>query len=144
MAAQAQMVASTRSGYLRKLHELIGHDPRDHNWSWANEWSELVIQTHLPTSGASGTDITSRNHINILSSDVVLALPGGPGTLSEVELAVIYQTPCLACLGQAEGGATIDGRSSEAELGVPLARSVEEVDAFLQRHLGGRLLDQSL
>ena len=111
---------------------------------YPNEWSELVIQTHLPTSGASGTDITSRNHINILSSDVVLALPGGPGTLSEVELAVIYQTPCLACLGQAEGGATIDSRSSEAELGVPLARSVEEVDAFLQRHLGGRLLDQSL
>ena len=35
-------------------------------------------------------------------------------------------------------------RSSEAELGVPLARSVAEVDAFLQRHLGGRLLDQSL
>ena len=38
----------------------------------------------------------------------------------------------------------VSSRSSEAELGVPLARSVAEVDAFLQRHLGGRLLDQSL
>ena len=29
----------------------------------------------------------SRNHVNVLSSDVVVALPGGPGTLSELRLA---------------------------------------------------------
>ncbi len=32
----------------------------------------------------------SRNHINVLSSDVVIALPGGPGTAGEVQLALRY------------------------------------------------------
>jgi len=33
-------------------------------------------------------DMNSRNHINILSSDVVIALPGSKGTYSEVMLAI--------------------------------------------------------
>jgi hypothetical protein len=39
---------------------------------YPNDYAELVIQTHLSTSGASGTALNSRNHINILSSDVVV------------------------------------------------------------------------
>ena len=38
----------------------------------------------------------SRNHINVLSADAILALPGGSGTASEVELAVRYGKPVIA------------------------------------------------
>jgi predicted Rossmann-fold nucleotide-binding protein len=37
----------------------------------------------------------SRNHINALSGDVLIALPGGAGTVSEVMLAVRYGKPIV-------------------------------------------------
>ena len=39
-----------------------------------NRFVELPIRTHLHLSGAQGTELASRNHINVLSSDVVIAL----------------------------------------------------------------------
>ena len=106
---------------------------------YPNQWAEIVIQTHLSTSGAAGTEISSRNHINILSSDAVVALPGGPGTLSEVQLAVAYGKPCIAFLGDG-GNKTIGGEGAEG-LGVPVATTLVEVDSFLQScvALSGRL-----
>lgn len=38
---------------------------------------------------------SARNSINILSSDVVVACPGGPGTLSEAALALKYDKPLI-------------------------------------------------
>ena len=73
-----------------------------------NESVEIPIFTHLPTSGPDGKGPTSRNHINVLTSDVVVALPGGPGTLSEVELALEYEWPLILFVGSG----TIGGRSS--------------------------------
>lgn len=58
-----------------------------------NPYVDLPIYTHLPCSGVDGTDDLSRNHINILSSDVVIALPGSDGTASEIELALCYAKP---------------------------------------------------
>ncbi len=57
---------------------------------------EIAIATHLPLSGAQGEDPLSRNHINILSADMIVALPGGAGTLSEVRLAQRYRKPLIA------------------------------------------------
>lgn len=37
----------------------------------------------------------ARNCINILSSNVVVACPGGPGTLSEIALALKYKKPVI-------------------------------------------------
>jgi hypothetical protein len=37
-------------------------------------------------SGDEGRDTLSRNHINALTADLVVVLPGGSGTLSELEL----------------------------------------------------------
>ena len=62
-----------------------------------------------------------------------VALPGGPGTLSEVQLARVYGRPCVAFLGP---GAGIGGLATPAELGVPVARTVAEVEAFLDEQLG--------
>jgi uncharacterized protein (TIGR00725 family) len=66
-----------------------------------NPWVEVPIRTHLPLSGDQGTDALSRNHVNVLTADVVVVLPGGAGTRSEVELAVRYAKPVVAFLGSA-------------------------------------------
>ena len=66
---------------------------------YPNRWVELVIRTHLPARGPHGASDYSRNHINVLTSDVVIGLPGGAGTASELALAVRYGRPCVAFLG---------------------------------------------
>lgn len=57
---------------------------------YPNPWVEIPIATHLPLSGERGMHAMSRNHINVLSGDVLIALPGGAGTASEIRLAVDY------------------------------------------------------
>ena len=69
---------------------------------YPNEWVEIPILTHLPLSGESGTQPLSRNHINVLTSDVIVALPGSAGTASEVMLALSYRRPIVGFLNSAE------------------------------------------
>lgn len=66
--------------------------PRD---GYPNRFVELPIYTHLPYSGVRGSDQLSRNHINVLSCDAIVALPGGSGTASEVSLAIKYRKPVV-------------------------------------------------
>jgi uncharacterized protein (TIGR00725 family) len=89
---------------------------------YPNRFVELVIRTHLPRSGAEGESIGSRNPINILSSDVVVVLPGGEGTASEARLAAKIGRPMIT-LGERRDG-------------VPHAESVEEVEGFVGRVCG--------
>ena len=95
---------------------------------YPNPWVEIPIHTHLALSGERGTEPSSRNHINILSSDVLIALPGGAGTASEVALALRYSRPLVAYLG---------GRTDIA--GLPDRAVVEgdfsAVQAFVRAHL---------
>jgi len=65
---------------------------------YPNPWVEIPIFTHLPLSGTAGTDLQSRNHINILTSRVIIALPGSAGTASEVALALKYNRSLVAFL----------------------------------------------
>jgi uncharacterized protein (TIGR00725 family) len=65
---------------------------------YPNPWVELAVFTHLHMSGQSGTNPMSRNHINVLSSNVLVALPGGAGTASEVSLSLRYGRPVVAYL----------------------------------------------
>ncbi len=66
---------------------------------YPNPYVEVPIYTHLHKSGEKGSDDLSRNHINILSSNLLIALPGGSGTSSEVRLAVeTYHRPLIAYL----------------------------------------------
>ena len=62
---------------------------------YPNAWIDIPIYTHLPLSGTSGKDIASRNHIIVLSADVIVAFPGGSGTRSEIQLALEYGKPLL-------------------------------------------------
>ena len=74
---------------------------RKRNWrsKQDNLLGEIVIRTHLPHSGAKGSDPLSRNHINALTSDLLVILPGGAGTLSELQLAWEYGNDIMIYLG---------------------------------------------
>ena len=62
---------------------------------YPNPWIEIPIYTHLPLSGTKGTSPLSRNHLNILSAHVIVVLPGGHGTKSEIALALKYNKAVL-------------------------------------------------
>src|SRR5262245_40671579 len=74
-------------------------DPARPKKGYPNPYVEVVVRTHLPAVGDDGASPASRNHVNVLSAHVVVALPGGPGTRTEVELAVRYGRPVIAYLG---------------------------------------------
>lgn len=91
---------------------------------YPNPWVEVPIRTHL---GRLGADPLSRNHVNVLTSDAVVALPGSSGTASEVALAVEYRRP-LVLFGDL-------GRARDLPGSVGTAASVDEVIAFVRRTL---------
>ena len=97
---------------------------------YPNQWVEIPVLTNLPSIGESGTDPTSRNHINALTSDVIVALPGDAGTLSEVRLAVRYGRPLIAFV---ESDQEIPGLPD----GVSIASSLAGVRTFVRTHLEG-------
>ena len=76
---------------------------------YPNPWVELAVRTHLAARGDAGGSPASRNHVNVLSSDVVVALPGGEGTASEVALALRYGRPLVVLgeLGRVPDGADV-------------------------------------
>ena len=94
---------------------------------YPNPWVELSIRTHLDARGDDGSGTRSRNHINILSSDVVIALPGSAGTASEVELAIRYGRPAML-LGDT-------ARAGNLPSSVPATESVEDAVEFVRRVL---------
>jgi uncharacterized protein (TIGR00725 family) len=102
--------------------------PKD---GYPNEFVELAIYTHLPYSGEHGTDDLSRNHINVLSCDAIVALPGGRGTASELILANEYRKPAIVY-------------SPDMDVvqwfpqSVPRTATLEGVRKFLEIHLRGR------
>jgi uncharacterized protein (TIGR00725 family) len=105
-----------------------GDDPALPRPGYPNPFVELAILTHLPLSGTTGTDPMSRNHINVLSSNVLIALAGGAGTSSEVALAVRYGRPIVAFV---EARSDIPALPAE----VPAVATLAEVQDFLQRVL---------
>jgi uncharacterized protein (TIGR00725 family) len=107
-----------------------GETPGTPRPGYPNPWVEVPILTHLPSTGAQGGEATSRNHINVLSSDVVIALPGSDGTLSELELAVGYQRSIIAYVATRD---EIPGIPVE----VSSTGSFDEVCAFVRRALEG-------
>ncbi len=95
---------------------------------YPNAWVEISISTHLPLRLERGEDAMSRNHINVLSSDALIALPGGLGTASEVRLALRYARPLIAYLND---------RNAIPELPtqVLVSNDLEEVKDFVTSNL---------
>jgi len=63
--------------------------------NYPNPYVEIPIITPLPTSDRQKPDQINRNHVNILTSDAVIALPGGTGTRNEIMLAVKFGNPLI-------------------------------------------------
>jgi uncharacterized protein (TIGR00725 family) len=103
--------------------------------AYPNPWVELPIFTHL--AGDDPRGVGSRNPINVLSADVLVAFAGREGTRAELELAAA--TPKLrgaivACLTADErvGGL---GVGEVGRLGVAVAADVEGTIVLLARLL---------
>ena len=101
MAAVSKAFAETpgRKGLVLGVVPCIAEDrPEFAKPGYPNEWVDVPIRTHLHLSGPQGTDVRPRNHIVIPTANVVVALPGGLGTASEVQLALRYKKPVIAYL----------------------------------------------
>ena len=98
---------------------------------YPNAHVELAVFSHLPLSGARGTEPMSRNHLNVLSSDVVIALAGSEGTASEVRLALLYGKPVVCWL---DDRSEISGLPGDARV----VSTLEAVQAFVRDSLGAR------
>ena len=96
---------------------------------YPNPWVEIAVFTHLHTSGRDGTDPMSRNHINVLSSNVLVALPGGAGTASEVALALRYHRPVIAYLRTRE-------EIPDLPAAVRTESDLEKVKEFVREKIG--------
>jgi uncharacterized protein (TIGR00725 family) len=57
---------------------------------YPNAFTEIAIRTPLPPRAADWHRVPSRNHVNVLSADALIALPGGAGTANELDMAALY------------------------------------------------------
>jgi uncharacterized protein (TIGR00725 family) len=89
----------TRRGLVLGIVPCIAEDlPEAPKRGYPNAWVEVPIRTHLHLSGQEGEHPRSRNHLIALTASVLVALPGGAGTASEVRLALRYKKPLIAYL----------------------------------------------
>jgi predicted Rossmann-fold nucleotide-binding protein len=96
---------------------------------YPSRWVEVPIFTHLPLRGPRGAEPMSRNHINVLSADVIVALPGSSGTASEAALALRYGRPLIAYL---DGPEEIEGLPDV----VTVEPDFEAVKRFVRSFIG--------
>lgn len=92
----------------------------------ANRYIDIVIPTGIGWA---------RNQIVVLSGDVVIAIGGGSGTLSEIAYAWMYNKPIIAVVGfggwsEKLAGRKIDDRRPDK---IYVARSVDDVISIVKR-----------
>jgi uncharacterized protein (TIGR00725 family) len=91
--------APARKGLVLGIVPCIAEEqPEVPKRGYPNAWIEVPIRTHLHWSGPDGEQPRSRNHLIVLTATVLVALPGGSGTASEVRLALRYKKPLIAYL----------------------------------------------
>jgi predicted Rossmann-fold nucleotide-binding protein len=92
-----------------------------------NDWLEVPIHTHLHTSDQT---FASRNHINVLTADALVVLPGDSGTDSELRLAAQYGRRVVLFLGEdrlMDRAAAEVGTDPALAAWVTIATSLEQV-----------------
>ena len=68
---------------------------------YPNPYIELPILTPLDTKAVKDVNPYSRNHVNIMTSNAIVVLPGDHGTRNEVSIALQYGKPMIL-LGPAD------------------------------------------
>ena len=108
--------------------------------AYPNRWIEIPLFTHLPgAEEPAGKSPDSRNFINILTSDVVVALAGGTGTKAELEIgAQLNNKPVIALLNDDQS--INDYARNSLPSGVSVTRDVAQVEEFIIANTIGRRL----
>lgn len=57
---------------------------------YPNPFVEIAIRTPLPPRVEDWRTTPARNHVNVLTADAIIALPGGFGTANELDMAAEY------------------------------------------------------
>jgi uncharacterized protein (TIGR00725 family) len=58
---------------------------------YPSSFVEIAIMTPLPPRERAWQNVPARNHINILTADAMIALPGNAGTRNELDMAAHYR-----------------------------------------------------
>ncbi len=58
---------------------------------YPNPFVEIAVRTPLPSHAEEWRVEPSRNHVNVLTADAIVALPGAEGTCNELDMAVLYR-----------------------------------------------------
>ena len=100
---------------------------------YPNPFIDLPILTPLPRREATAADNEiTRNYINVLSSDVIIALPGERGTHDEIRLAKRFARPVL-CFGPPEAFNTLP---ESVEITSDIQQVYDFIKTFAFRHSG--------
>jgi predicted Rossmann-fold nucleotide-binding protein len=108
-----------------KAHPDLGYAAKP---GYPNASVELAILSPLGNFNWNKPEALTRNHINILTSDAIVALPGGSGTQNEIELAVRFRKPVILFGPEHE--------FISAPAGAPRTVSLSEVQEFIRQSLG--------
>jgi uncharacterized protein (TIGR00725 family) len=94
---------------------------------YPNSWVEVPIVTPLGKFLGGDDDVITRNHVNVLTADAVVALPGSTGTHNEIRLARRFGKK-IVLFGPAAEFAVYKGA-------LPVAGTLAKVSAFLDTAL---------
>lgn len=98
---------------------------------YTNPYIEVPIITHLTSRAVNGTAMPmAHNEVNILSSDVIIGLPGLKGTKAETSMALVLEKPVIL-FGRRE-------EFSNFPTATMVVEEIKEVERFIARHLAGR------
>ena len=111
-----------------------------HGRLYPNAFVEIAIFTPLPPREIRWRSLPARNHVNVLTADAIVGLPGGVGTQNELDMAAHYR----------EEAARARGERRTVLVGPPDAFSPEHREQFVRvddaiaaaRHLRGVLVAQ--
>ncbi len=83
----------------------------------ANEYVDIAIPTGIGYA---------RNAVNVIAGDAIIAISGGPGTLSEIGLALAYNKPVVVLAGTGGASDLIAREGRIREYKVEIAKTPEE------------------
>jgi uncharacterized protein (TIGR00725 family) len=100
MAAAAEGFVSTADrvgfsiGIIPRLQKGAFDEPNrdDGGRRYPNPFVEIPVFTPLPPRVDDWRNAPARNHINVLTADAIVSLPGGTGTQNELNMAAHYRS----------------------------------------------------
>ena len=119
MRAVAKGCAGSTGGRLVAMHPGWGNP-----WQ-SNPWRQTTVRTQLGTM---------RNHLVVQAADLVVALGGGSGTLSEIAIAWQLKKPIAALTGHGGWSEKLAGQQLDKRRSQPIhgCASVQEIVAWAE------------